>query len=162
MSATATSVLIVTCGDVMLARTCLADLRSIGFRGVTSIGPASAGPDSMYSVPFFGSLAGDVTSRGLLVGGFLGVVASVGVLSIPALNALPVLAMSTVAVASVAAGMSLGGWLARRQLTVREREGASGGDLLLRCEGSAAEIARAARCLEHAPCGSICVAAEER
>ena len=61
------------CGDVMLAKECIADLNSARFRGQTSLDlPHSADELEAPSYFGYGSPIGETSARGALIGGLLG------------------------------------------------------------------------------------------
>ena len=151
--AEATGSLTAECGDVMLARECLANLKGAQFHGETSLDlPHSVEELESRGYVGFGSPIGESSARGALIGGVLGLALAAVVSSLPADWLMGMASPAALLGAVFAAVGGLAGFLrGRRLLSGRSNDRG----VTLRCTGNADEITRALETLQKSPCQEI-------
>ena len=152
MSGKDTGVVIAECGDLMLAKECIANLRAARFAGDVSVSQPS-NVDELERRGFlgFGTPAGDSFSRGAALGAFLGIIA--GAVLVASATQLPVDSMVAVTVLG-SIGALIGGitYLLR---TRNHLDGHNNRAVMLRYRGDSTELLNAIAVLQNGPCRHV-------
>ena len=145
-----------SCGDLMLARDCVSDLKSAFFRGSISVRPSET-TDFLQgkSLQGFGSDYGGLAGNGIFFGGLLGLAAGAGLSY--------VIDSETPYLPAVLLALGLGAHLRWRN-GVEKRSGESRalrkgrehqGRFILRCDGTPDDIATAFEALRNSACRNL-------
>ena len=141
------------CGDLMLAKECVANLRVAGFLGEVRLVTPDGSSEQLAALSY-GDRLGELPGRGLIVGGLLGLVAGSLLLSIPGFGSIGgfgVLALVGVCTFVGALLGGAGGWKISRNSGGCEQQGR----LSLRCLGSPGEAVTAYETLQRLPCWDV-------
>lgn len=148
MQHNSTAIVTAICGDLMLAKECVADLKATGFPGEISVEPVGTSNVLQNSIfQAFGSTGGRIAGRGAILGALVGSI--IGCLLAASQGAHP----AVVSLAGAAFGTSIGGiigWvIASGQRSTR---GSSNDRFLLRCIGPEDQVTVAFAKLTTGPC----------
>ncbi len=142
-------IVIAECGDLMLAKDCIASLQLAGFAGEVKLVTLDDGDQAeRRSFAVFGDEVGESAGRGMIIGGLLGALVGAGFSAVLDLQ-LGSLTETVVGLVSGAALGGVGGW------NVSKRRGKRRGRFLITCEGSPAEVARAYETLRQSACQQV-------
>jgi hypothetical protein len=149
-------VILAECADLLLAQACVADLSNSDFEGKIDVIRAAgwSNSETIASSPF-GTPAGAATTRGIAVGGVIGFVISIAMLSLA-----PTAMQSFAVITSVvAASVLLGSLCGAHQAFKRFQDTAGTADdtnvFWVRCEGSQSELDKAFEVLLSSACSDV-------
>ena len=147
-----TGVVIAECGDLMLAKECIADLRAARFAGDVSVSqPLNVDELERRGFLGFGTPAGESFSKGAALGTFLGIIA--GAVLVAFATQLPV--DSIVAVTILGSIGALIGGVTYLLRTRDHLDGSNNRAVMLRCRGDSTELLHAIAVLQHGPCQHV-------
>ena len=144
------------CGDLALARECIADLRSAGFRGTSEIIRRQTHDNLHLGSGAYGTVTGAAIAQGLMVGSVTGaLLAGLLVALLPrsiASSSINVAVVST----SIGLGALVGGLLRLRLIKNSSLDSAAQRDrFLVRFKGEPAELAKAFDVLSTSACHAV-------
>ena len=141
------------CGDLMLAKECVAALRSASFGGSVKLeSPSQIEELETRRFGGFGSPVGEAAARGAAMGGFIGVATAVILSRLPLARDVNELALAAL-LASL--GALVGGLAALIRATSELKQRRNTRGWLLCCQGTSTEIANALTALRDAPCREL-------
>ena len=152
MSDKDTGEVLAECGDLMLAKECIANLRAGRFAGDVSLSQPS-NVDELERRGFlgFGTPTGDSFSKGAALGAFLGIIAGTALVAFA--TQLPL--DSIVAVAVLGSIGALIGGVTYLLRTRNHLDGRNNRAVMLRCRGDSTELLHAIAVLQHGPCQHV-------
>ena len=140
-----------SCGDLMLARDCVSDLKSANFGGSISVRPSEpADVLQGNTLQGYGSDSGGPAGRGILIGGLVGLAAGTAVSY--AIGAASLYIPAILALALGAAFGCIAGWRSARVSRALRKGREHQGRFVLRCDGDPDDIATAFGALQSSPC----------
>jgi hypothetical protein len=144
-----------SCGDLMLAKDCVSDLKSANFMGAISVRPLEPA-DVLQgdALQVYGSYIGGSVGRGILIGSLLGLAAGTAV-SYAFDSASLYLPAAVLALALGAVFGCVAGWRSARGSRPLRKERERQGRFVLRCDGNPSEIATAFEALQTSPCRNL-------
>ena len=159
MSEDRSSSVVAVCGDLMLAKECIADLQSAGFPRVQISLVVPESLDKLERLGFltYGNRTGEAGGRGAIAGGVLGALTGVALLAIPGLGTVVVLGPLALGATGTALGALLGaatGKAPAARVNEYERD-VQQGEILLVCRGESQLAELAHRTLHNSPCRDV-------